>query len=72
MDSPRDNREQAAADQPVSATQAELEALLDADEADVAAGRISPAEPVLARMRATADRIRQERAKKEATANRTA
>ena len=67
MDNPLDNR-----DQPATPTQAELEALFDADEADVAAGRVSPAEPVLARMRVTAERIRQARAKKEATATRTA
>ncbi len=47
-------------------TQAEFEAMLDADEADVATGRVVPAEPVLARMRATAERIRRERDLKEA------
>jgi len=53
-------------------TQAELEALLDADEADVAAGHIVPAEPVLAEMRATAARIRRERTAEEVTAPRHA
>lgn len=49
-----------------------MKAMLDADEADVAAGRVVPLEPVLARMRATAERIRRERALKEATAHRHA
>jgi len=52
---------------PPMPTQAELEAMFDADEADVAAGRVVPAEPVLAEMRAAAARIRRERQAEEAT-----
>jgi len=48
--------------------QAELEALLEASEADAAAGRTVPLAPVLARMRAAAERIRRERASKDKTA----
>jgi len=59
-------------DSPPIPTQAELEALLDADDADVAAGHIVPAEPVLTEMRATAARIRRERTAKEVTAPRHA
>ena len=53
-------------------TQAELEATLDADEGDVDAGRVAPLEPVLARMRVTAERIRRERDLREATAHKHA
>jgi hypothetical protein len=38
----------------------ELEAVLDASKADVAVGRVGALAPVLARMRAVAERIRQE------------
>ncbi len=55
------------ADRPPMPTQAALEAMLDAGEADAATGQTVPAEPVLARMRATAERIRRERALREAT-----
>jgi len=55
---PRDN----ALDGLLMPTQAELEAVLDASEADVTAGRVGALAPVLARMRAVAERIRQERA----------
>ena len=72
MDSPHDYRPEDTADQPVMPTQAELEVMLDADEADVAAGQVIPLEPVLARMRATAERIRRERDLREATAHRHA
>lgn len=72
MDSPHDYHPEDIAAQPAVPTQAELEAMLDADEADVAAGRVVPLEPVLARMRATAERIRRERGLKEATAHRHA
>ena len=72
MDSPHDYHPEDIANQPAMPTQAELEAMLDADEADVAAGRVVPLEPVLARMRATAERIRRERDLKEATAHRHA
>jgi hypothetical protein len=72
MDSPHDNHPEDIGDQPAMPMQAELEAMLDADEADMAAGRVVPLEPVLARMRATAERIRHERDLKEATAHRHA
>lgn len=72
MDSPHDSHPEDTTDQPAMPTQAELEAMLDADEADVTAGRVVPLEPVLARMRATAERIRHERALGEATAHRHA
>ena len=72
MDNPHDYRPEDSADQPAMPTQAEVEAMLDADEADVAAGQVVPLEPVLARMRATAERIRRERDLKGATAHRRA
>jgi len=72
MDSPHDDLSEDIADQPAMPIQAELEAMLDADEADVAAGRTVPLEPVLARMRATAERIRRERNLKETAAHRRA
>lgn len=72
MDGPHDHHPEDTADQPATPTQAELEAMLDADEADVAAGRVAPLEPVLARMRASAERIRRERDLKEAAAHRHA
>ncbi len=50
-----------SADWPAMPTQAELEAIIDAGETDAAAGRMVPLAPVLARMRATAERIRRER-----------
>jgi len=68
MDNPHDHHpEKDTAAAPPTPTQAELEAVLDADEADVAAGRTVPLEPVLARMREAAELIRQKRAAKEAT-----
>ena len=72
MDSPHDYHPEDIGEQPAMPTQAELEAMLDADEADVAAGRVVPLEPVLASMRATAERIRRERDLREATAQRHA
>ena len=72
MDSPHNYHPEDITDQPVMPTQAELEAVLDADEADVAAGRVVPLEPVLARMRATAERIRRERDLGKATTHRHA
>lgn len=60
------------ADQPPMPAQAELEAMFDADDADVGEGRLVPAEPVLAGMRATATRIRRERQAREAMAPRNA
>ena len=70
MDNPRDTYpEDDSADRPAMPTQAELEAIIDAAEADVVAGRMVPPEPVLARMRATAERIRRGRDLKEATAH---
>ena len=70
MDSPHEHDPEDAADQPAMPTQAELDAMLDADEAEVAAGRVVPLEPVLARMRATAGRIRRERDLRKAMAHR--
>ena len=68
-DSLRDTHpEDDGTDRPAMPTQAELESMLNAAEADVAAGQVVPLEPVLARMRATAERIRHERDLKEATA----
>jgi len=67
---PGDQREDSEADQPLMPAQAELEAMFDADDVDVAAGRLVPAEPVLAGMRAVAARIRRERQAKEAMAPR--
>jgi hypothetical protein len=49
------------ADQPPVPAQLELEAEFDADDIAVAAGQVIPMEPVLNRMRATAERIRRER-----------
>ncbi len=50
MDNPHDHHpEKDTAAAPPTPTQAELEAVLDADEADVAAGRTVPLEPVLAK-----------------------
>ncbi len=72
MDNPHDYLVEDDAGQPAMPTQAELEAMLDADEADVAAGRVVPLEPVLARMRAAAERIRRERDRKEMAAHRHA
>jgi hypothetical protein len=69
MDSRRDYQpEDPEADGPPMPTQAELEAMFDADDADVAAGRVVPVEPVLAEMRATAARIRRERQAEKAMA----
>lgn len=55
-------------DGPPMPTQAELEAMFDADDADVAAGRVVPAAPVLAEMRNTAARMRREQAAAEKAA----
>ncbi len=63
MDSPREQHR--FPDDPPMPTLAELEAMLDESEADVVAGRTVPLEPVLAEMRATAERIRHERSAKE-------
>ncbi len=54
---------------PATPTQAELEAIIGADEVAVAAGQAAALEPVLARMRKTAERVRRERQQKEATAH---
>ena len=72
MDTPHGCLPEDIADQPAMPTQAELEAMLDADEADVAAGRVVPLEPVLTRIRAIAKRIRRERNLKEAAVHRQA
>ena len=73
MDSRRDQQpENDGPDGPAMPSRAELEAMFDADEADVEAGRTVPAQPVLAEMRATAAHIRRERAAKKATASRRA
>ena len=73
MDSPHDHQaEDDMANGPPVPTRAELEAMFDADDADVAAGLVVPAEPVLAELRATAARIRRERAATEAMAPRHA
>ena len=69
MDNPHEDPD---TDGPLMPTQAELEAMFDADDAEVAAGRIIASEPVLAEMRATAARIRRERQPEEATAPRRA
>jgi len=72
MDSPHDHPPATTApdDHPPMPGQAELERLLDASEADVAAGRTVPLAPVFARMRATAERIRRERAAQDPVAPR--
>jgi len=71
MDSRHDDqREGPESEEPPMPVQAELEAMFDADDADVAAGRLEPAEPVLASMRAAATRIRRERQAEEAMAPR--
>ena len=73
MDSPHDHQaEDDTANGPSMPTQAGLEAMFDADDADVAAGLVVPAAPVLAELRATAARIRRERAAREAMAPRHA
>ncbi len=46
---------------PETPSQAELEDALAESEADVAAGRVVPLAPIIARMRADAARIRQQR-----------
>lgn len=64
MDTPYDHAPSGEADDgPPMPTRAELEAVLDTSEADIVAGRTTPLAPVLARMRPTAERIRQERSK---------
>jgi len=70
MDGAHDHYPEDTADQPAMPMQAELEAMLGDDEADVAAGQVVPLGPVLARTRATAERIRRERNLKEAMAHR--
>jgi len=73
MDSRRDYQpEDPEVDGPPTPTQADLEAMFDADEADVAAGRIVAAEPVVAEMRAAAARIRRERQAEKTTGPRPA
>jgi len=68
MDSRRDYQpEDPEVDGPPTPTQADLEAMFDADDADVAAGRVVPAEPALAEVRAAAARIRRERHAEKAT-----
>ncbi|HEY5300215.1 MAG TPA: hypothetical protein VIJ55_06030 [Acetobacteraceae bacterium] len=68
MDSPQGHQpEDDAIDGPPTPTRAELETMLDASDADVAAGRTMRLAPVLARMRAAAERIRRERASKDKT-----
>lgn len=49
------------ADQPAVPSHAELEAALNRSAAQIAAGESVPLEPVLTRLRASADRIRYER-----------
>ncbi len=69
MDSPHDYLvADDTTDGPPMPMQAELEAMFDADDADVEAGLVVPAEPVLAELRATAACIRRERAAEDATA----
>ena len=63
MDYPPDHHaDDESDDGPPMPTQAELEAMLDASDANVAVGRTIPLAPVLAGMRAAAERIRRERA----------
>lgn len=50
------------ADQPAMLSQADLEASLKRSAAQIAAGESVPLGPVLKRLRASADRIRRERA----------
>jgi hypothetical protein len=70
MDSPHEYQpEQEGANGPPTPTKAELEAALDASDADVSAGRVVALAPVLARMRAIAERIREQRAAKDGTAH---
>jgi hypothetical protein len=62
MDNPQDlYAKDATLSHPPMPTQGDLELVLDASQADVAAGRIVALAPVLAKIRATAERIRQER-----------
>ena len=72
MDSAQDYPRGDIADQPAVPTQVELEAAFDQDESDVTAGRVAAPEPVLARMRAIAERIRRERDLRKATTPRRA
>jgi len=53
------------ADHPLMLSQADLEAALARSAAEIADGRSIPLEPVLERLRATADRIRRGRADAE-------
>ncbi len=60
MDGTRTERDEL--DEPAMPTEAALRAMMAASEADLAAGRVVPMAPVLARARAVAAEIRRERA----------
>lgn len=62
MDRRHDHRTDDDADAPPMPTEAELRAMMDESDADVAAGRTVPLDLVLAEIRAAAERIRQRRA----------
>ncbi len=73
MDRPEDrNLGDDVFEPPTTPTQAELESIIDADDAAVAASETAALEPVLSRMRETAERVRHDRQHKEATAHRRA
>ena len=73
MDGPHDHKAGDDTDDgPPMPTQAELEAMFDADDKDVEAGLVIPAGPVLAGLRATAARLRHERAAQDAAVPRRA
>ena len=63
MDSPRDRHpEQEMQDEPPQKSEAAIRAMLEESRLAIAEGRTVPLAPVLERMRATAERVRRERA----------
>jgi len=63
MDSPRDRHpEHDMQDEPPQKNEAAIRAMLEESRRDIAQGRTVPLAPVLEQMRATAERVRRERA----------
>ena len=64
MDSPNDRQlEDETPNEPPRRSETAIRATLEQSRRDIAEGRTAPLAPVLDRMRATAERIRHERAK---------
>jgi hypothetical protein len=65
MDNPHDHEPQHDSNAPpLQSVEAEVRTMLEQSRRDIVGGRTSPLEPVLDRMRATAQRMRSERTQK--------